>query len=96
MDNRVTHPTGTISFDANNQSQEMLLYVKRVRALRMPYLHATTRSLQKHLDKTAPIVIEPYDLICYFSFTRVILFPYAALTAAPTFALSSALSSRPR
>ena len=41
MDDRVVNPTATALFDLINQFQEVLLYVKRVRALRMPNLNTT-------------------------------------------------------
>jgi hypothetical protein len=41
MGDRVADLKATASFDLINQSQEMLLYVKRVRALRMPHLNTT-------------------------------------------------------
>jgi len=41
MGDRVADPTAAASFDLINQLQEMFLYVKRVRALRMPHLNTT-------------------------------------------------------
>jgi hypothetical protein len=41
MGDRVADLMADASFDLINQSQEMFLYVKRVRALRMPHLNTT-------------------------------------------------------
>jgi len=41
MGDRIVAPTAAAAFDLINQSQEMFLYVKRVRALRMPHLNTT-------------------------------------------------------
>jgi hypothetical protein len=41
MGDRVSDLTAAASFDLISQSQEMFIYVKRVRALRMPHLNTT-------------------------------------------------------